>query len=118
MSESVPPHPVLEPYYTVKAERQSFVDDLFDGAARYYNHIGRMLDFGCGPMYRRQALQRAGPEGQIRVRALRLLTLFEESLRREAFGIGPKVRASMYQVRRDQDFRSRRYGEAAHGIGS
>jgi len=60
VSESVPPHPVLEPYYTVKAERQSFVDDLFDGAARHYNHIGRMLDFGCGPMYRRQALQRAG----------------------------------------------------------
>src|SRR5262249_54020755 len=38
----------------------SFVDELFDGAARHYNHIGRMLDLGSGPMYRRQALQRAG----------------------------------------------------------
>ena len=67
MSESVPPHPVLEPYYTVQAERESFVDGLFDGAARYYNHIGRMLDFGCGPMYRRQALQRAGLKSGMRL---------------------------------------------------
>jgi len=60
VSESVPPHPVLEKYYIVQADRQSFVDDLFNGAARYYNDVGRMLDLGCGPMYRRQALQRAG----------------------------------------------------------
>ena len=60
MTESIRPHPVLEEYYPVQAERQSFVDELFDGAARYYNHIGRMLDWGSGPMYRRQALQRAG----------------------------------------------------------
>jgi demethylmenaquinone methyltransferase/2-methoxy-6-polyprenyl-1,4-benzoquinol methylase len=60
MSESTPPHPVLEEYYPVQTDRQTFVDDLFDGAARYYNHIGRMLDLGSGPMYRRQALQRAG----------------------------------------------------------
>ena len=60
MTESIRPHPVLEQYYPVQAERQSFVDELFDGAARYYNHIGRMLDWGSGPMYRRQALQRAG----------------------------------------------------------
>ena len=60
MSESTPPHPVLEEYYRVATERHSFVGELFDGAARYYNHIGRMLDLGSGPMYRRQALQRAG----------------------------------------------------------
>jgi demethylmenaquinone methyltransferase / 2-methoxy-6-polyprenyl-1,4-benzoquinol methylase len=60
VSESTPPHPVLEEYYRVAAERHSFVGELFDGAARYYNHIGRMLDLGSGPMYRRQALQRAG----------------------------------------------------------
>ena len=60
MTESIPPHPVLEEYYPVQADRQSFVGELFDGAARYYNHIGRMLDLGSGPMYRRQALQRAG----------------------------------------------------------
>ena len=60
MTESIRPHPVLEEYYPVQGDRQSFVDQLFDGAARYYNHIGRMLDWGSGPMYRRQALQRAG----------------------------------------------------------
>jgi demethylmenaquinone methyltransferase/2-methoxy-6-polyprenyl-1,4-benzoquinol methylase len=60
VTESIRPHPVLEEYYPVQADRQSFVDELFDGAARYYNHIGRMLDWGSGPMYRRQALQRAG----------------------------------------------------------
>ena len=60
MTESIRPHPVLEEYYPVQADRQSFVDELFNGAARYYNHIGRMLDWGSGPMYRRQALQRAG----------------------------------------------------------
>jgi len=60
VTESIRPHPVLEEYYPVQADRQSFVDQLFDGAARYYNHIGRMLDWGSGPMYRRQALQRAG----------------------------------------------------------
>src|SRR5438552_6600246 len=60
MAESTPPHPVLEAYYPVAADRQSFVGELFDGAARHYNHIGRMLDLGSGSMYRRQALQRAG----------------------------------------------------------
>jgi demethylmenaquinone methyltransferase / 2-methoxy-6-polyprenyl-1,4-benzoquinol methylase len=60
VTESIRPHPVLEEYYPVQADRQSFVDNLFDGSARYYNHIGRMLDLGSGPMYRRQALQRAG----------------------------------------------------------
>src|SRR2546430_14937149 len=60
MPDCPPPHPVLEAYSSVAAARQSFVGELFDGAARHYNHIGRMLDLGSGPMYRRQALQRAG----------------------------------------------------------
>ena len=60
MTESIRPHPVLEEYYPVQSDRQSFVDELFNGSAKYYNHIGRMLDWGSGPMYRRQALQRAG----------------------------------------------------------
>jgi len=60
MTESTPPHPVLEEYYSTAANRQSFVGELFDGAASYYNRIGQMLDLGSGPWYRRQALQRAG----------------------------------------------------------
>jgi len=60
MTESTPPHPVLEAYYSTADDRQSFVGELFDGAARYYNRIGQMLDLGSGPWYRRQALLRAG----------------------------------------------------------
>lgn len=60
MSESTPPHPVLDEYYSTAADRASFVRDLFDGAARYYNRVGLMLDLGSGPWYRRQALRRAG----------------------------------------------------------
>ena len=60
MTESTPPHPVLEEYYSTPAERQPFVGELFDGAASHYNRVGRMLDLGSGPWYRRQALQRAG----------------------------------------------------------
>ena len=60
MTASTPPHPVLEKYYSSAADRQSFVGALFDGAARHYNRLGRMLDLGSGPWYRRQALRRAG----------------------------------------------------------
>jgi len=55
-----PPHPVLDRYYATSAEHQSFVGALFDGAAQHYNRIGRMLDLGSGPGYRRWALRRAG----------------------------------------------------------
>jgi demethylmenaquinone methyltransferase / 2-methoxy-6-polyprenyl-1,4-benzoquinol methylase len=55
-----PPHPVLKEYYSSAAERQGFVGELFDGCARYYNHIGRMLDLGSGPAYRKWAVRRAG----------------------------------------------------------
>ena len=60
MTGSTPPHPVLEKYYPSDADRQSFVGALFDGAARHYDHIGRMLDLGSGRWYRRWALRRAG----------------------------------------------------------
>src|SRR2546428_7540729 len=60
MTEATPPHPVLEAYYPVAADRQSFVGELFDGAARTSTHIGRMLAPGSASMYRRQDLQRAG----------------------------------------------------------
>jgi demethylmenaquinone methyltransferase/2-methoxy-6-polyprenyl-1,4-benzoquinol methylase len=56
----VPPHPVLNEYYSRPDERQGFVADLFDGCARYYNRVGTMLDLGSGRWYRRDALRRAG----------------------------------------------------------
>jgi demethylmenaquinone methyltransferase / 2-methoxy-6-polyprenyl-1,4-benzoquinol methylase len=57
---ATPPHPVLGKWYARAADRQVFVRTLFDGAAKHYNHVGRMLDFGSGERYRRQTLQRAG----------------------------------------------------------
>jgi demethylmenaquinone methyltransferase/2-methoxy-6-polyprenyl-1,4-benzoquinol methylase len=60
VSAPTPPHPVLKDYYSEAAERQGFVGDLFDGCARYYNHVGRMLDLGSGPAYRKWAIRRAG----------------------------------------------------------
>jgi demethylmenaquinone methyltransferase / 2-methoxy-6-polyprenyl-1,4-benzoquinol methylase len=56
----VPPHPVLDEYYSRPDDRQGFVADLFDGCARYYNRVGAMLDLGSGRWYRRDALRRAG----------------------------------------------------------
>ena len=60
MTDPTPPHPVLKDYYANAADRQRFVGTLFDGCARYYNHIGRMLDLGSGPAYRKWAVRRAG----------------------------------------------------------
>jgi demethylmenaquinone methyltransferase / 2-methoxy-6-polyprenyl-1,4-benzoquinol methylase len=60
MTAPTPPHPVLDKYYPNDADRQSFVGALFDGAARHYNRVGRMLDLGSGPWYRRRTLRRAG----------------------------------------------------------
>jgi demethylmenaquinone methyltransferase / 2-methoxy-6-polyprenyl-1,4-benzoquinol methylase len=60
MTGSTPPHPVLDEYYASAGDRRGFVTALFDGAARHYNRVGRTLDLGSGPWYRRQALRRAG----------------------------------------------------------
>jgi demethylmenaquinone methyltransferase / 2-methoxy-6-polyprenyl-1,4-benzoquinol methylase len=60
VGRATPPHPVLDKYYETPDDRESFVTALFDGAARHYERIGRILDLGVGPAYRRQALVRAG----------------------------------------------------------
>ena len=39
-----PPHPVLDEYYRTAEDRQSFVSELFDGAAPYYEHVGRLFE--------------------------------------------------------------------------
>jgi demethylmenaquinone methyltransferase/2-methoxy-6-polyprenyl-1,4-benzoquinol methylase len=54
------PHPVLKDYYETDAERQAFVTALFDGGARHYDRLCRLMSLGSGQRYRRQALQRAG----------------------------------------------------------
>jgi demethylmenaquinone methyltransferase/2-methoxy-6-polyprenyl-1,4-benzoquinol methylase len=60
MAKPTPPHPVLKNYYSTAEDRQRYVGALFDGCARYYNQVGRMLDLGSGPAYRKWAVRRAG----------------------------------------------------------
>jgi demethylmenaquinone methyltransferase / 2-methoxy-6-polyprenyl-1,4-benzoquinol methylase len=54
------PHPVLSRYYTRADERPSFVLDLFDGAAGYYDRLCGVMSFGSGQWYRGWVLRRAG----------------------------------------------------------
>jgi len=57
---AVSPHPVLEDYYRDADSRRPFVRDLFDSAAPWYEPINRILSFGSGDRYRREALERHG----------------------------------------------------------
>jgi demethylmenaquinone methyltransferase/2-methoxy-6-polyprenyl-1,4-benzoquinol methylase len=54
------PHPDLLEYYPEAGARRRFVDDLFDRGAPHYDWIVRLMSFGSGARYRRDALQRAG----------------------------------------------------------
>jgi demethylmenaquinone methyltransferase/2-methoxy-6-polyprenyl-1,4-benzoquinol methylase len=60
MTASNAPHPVLKQYYESDRDRQSFVTALFDGAARHYDRVCRLMSLGSGQWYRREALKRAG----------------------------------------------------------
>jgi demethylmenaquinone methyltransferase / 2-methoxy-6-polyprenyl-1,4-benzoquinol methylase len=60
VSEPRRPHPVLTHYYRRDEERRSFVTALFDGSARYYDRLGRVMSFGSGRWYRRWTLERTG----------------------------------------------------------
>jgi demethylmenaquinone methyltransferase/2-methoxy-6-polyprenyl-1,4-benzoquinol methylase len=59
--DKLAPHPTLGRYYTGAEHRQSFVRRIFDESAGQYDRVERMMAFGTGPWYRRQALARAGP---------------------------------------------------------
>ena len=59
-AQALRPHTPLPAYYRDEAEHQQFLRRVFDAAANDYDRIERMLAFGTGPWYRRQALQRAG----------------------------------------------------------
>ncbi len=50
----------LGKYWSGERSRRRFVDDLFDRTAGDYDSVERMLAFGSGRWYRRQALLRAG----------------------------------------------------------
>jgi demethylmenaquinone methyltransferase/2-methoxy-6-polyprenyl-1,4-benzoquinol methylase len=54
------PHPPLADYYEGEPQRRDWVRGIFDSSARDYDRIERMMAFGTGSWYRRQALLRAG----------------------------------------------------------
>ncbi|MFM2068761.1 MAG: hypothetical protein RLZZ584_3670 [Pseudomonadota bacterium] len=65
MDEQTPaqlrPHVPLTAYYAnTEEERQQYVRRIFDNTAVDYDRIEKVLAFGSGPWYRRQALMRAG----------------------------------------------------------
>ncbi len=54
------PHRVLRDYYPTEARRRAFLDRIFDETAVDYDRIEKLIGFGTGSWYRRQALLRAG----------------------------------------------------------
>jgi demethylmenaquinone methyltransferase / 2-methoxy-6-polyprenyl-1,4-benzoquinol methylase len=61
------PHAPLTDYYENEAARKDFLRDIFDSTAADYDRIEKLLAFGSGPWYRRQALARAGLSVGMRV---------------------------------------------------
>jgi demethylmenaquinone methyltransferase/2-methoxy-6-polyprenyl-1,4-benzoquinol methylase len=54
------PHPILPAYYSDAEGKQRFVGRMFDASAGDYDRVDRVLAFGTGSRYRRDALVRAG----------------------------------------------------------
>ncbi len=54
------PHALLHDYYHSDADRRRFIRGIFDDTAGDYDRVDRLLAFGSGSWYRRQALLRAG----------------------------------------------------------
>jgi demethylmenaquinone methyltransferase / 2-methoxy-6-polyprenyl-1,4-benzoquinol methylase len=57
---TLPPHAALPEYYSNEDEHERFVRRMFDDTAADYERVERMLAWGSGSWYRRQALRRAG----------------------------------------------------------
>lgn len=61
------PHVPLTEYYASERERHGFVRGMFDRTARDYDRIERLLAFGSGSWYRREALLRGGLQAGMRI---------------------------------------------------
>jgi demethylmenaquinone methyltransferase/2-methoxy-6-polyprenyl-1,4-benzoquinol methylase len=61
------PHAILPAYYPTPEARRGFIARAFDAAGRDYDRVDRLLAFGSGAWYRRQALARAGLAPGMRV---------------------------------------------------
>ncbi|HEY2819329.1 MAG TPA: class I SAM-dependent methyltransferase [Casimicrobiaceae bacterium] len=62
-----PPIRYLPRYFDDERGRRDFLDGLFDRTARDYDFVERVLAFGSGSRYRRDALRRAGLQAGMRV---------------------------------------------------
>jgi demethylmenaquinone methyltransferase/2-methoxy-6-polyprenyl-1,4-benzoquinol methylase len=67
MDRTIAPHPDLPRYYDVDQGKRPFVRRIFDETAGTYDHVERLMAFGSGSWYRRQALTRAGLTKGMRV---------------------------------------------------
>ena len=56
------PHPPLEQFYGDASRRETFVRNIFDETAPWYDHALRVVSFGSDDEYREAALQRGGLE--------------------------------------------------------
>jgi demethylmenaquinone methyltransferase / 2-methoxy-6-polyprenyl-1,4-benzoquinol methylase len=54
------PHPPLRSYYPSERDRSAWVRGIFDRTAADYDRLERIVGFGAGSWYRRQALRNAG----------------------------------------------------------
>ncbi len=54
------PHPALRHYYADTSVKSGFLRGIFDHTAPDYEFVERLLSWGTGSWYRRQALERAG----------------------------------------------------------
>jgi len=58
--KSLPPHPVLQKFYSSADERRAFVNKLFDEAAPDYDWVSGLMSFWSDGFYRKDVLKRAG----------------------------------------------------------
>jgi demethylmenaquinone methyltransferase / 2-methoxy-6-polyprenyl-1,4-benzoquinol methylase len=59
-TEPLRPHPPLSEYYGNAAEQKDFLRKSFDETAPWYDWTDRVLSFGSGDWYRREAVRRVG----------------------------------------------------------
>ena len=60
LSPVLPPHPALSEWYGAAPSKRRFLRSIFDDTAHDYDHVERLLSWGQGSRYRRDALERAG----------------------------------------------------------
>lgn len=84
----LPPHPTLRSFYSADAERQKYINDLFDRGSRDYDWINQVMSLGSGYRYRAEVLRRAGVKAGMRVLDV-------------ATGTGPVAAAAKQMVGRD-----------------